>query len=418
MTALDRTRRELTHRFPVVLPSGEAVLFTLATGDTPTYDDASIAILSLASGEYRVLIEGGTGPRYSPTGHIVYTRSASLLAVPFDVTTLKVTGAPVTVLESVDSSPYGGESAFDVAPDGSLLYAVGGRLRGKNRVVWVDRDGSSEALLEDPGPYSYPRLSPDGTRLALGLDGAATAVGLFDLARGTLSRVAQGYHNVDPLWTPDGRRVSFRSNRDGPYNIYWQVVDGGGSAERLTTSDSVQRPRSWSPDGKVLAFDQLGTDTGWDLWTLSLDAARNPRPEPFLETEADERFAMFSPDGGWLAYQSNESGQYEIYVRSFPSPGSKRLVSAGGGTNPRWNPNGRELFDRRGEEVIAVAVAMGSDLELGRPRVLFERAGDYDVAPNGERFVMIEKGASTAPAQLILVRNWAEELMRLVPTEK
>lgn len=420
LTTIDPDRREKSHRFPQILPGGETVLFTLGSADIGSWDDASIAVLSLATGEYRVVLEGGIHARYSPSGHLVYARGDNLLAAPFDLDALEVTGAPVPVLRGVTTVPRTGVAGFALTQDGSLLYAPGGTLGDDLRVVWVDREGRSEPLVEAPGNYHTPQLSPDGSSLALNLGGANESIWIYDIARATLTRSIYGYDNMRPAWMPGGDRLTFQSTRTGAWNLFWQPADGSGEAESLTTSELDRTSGSWSPDGKTLVFVERHPETGRDVWSLSTDggeASDRLLGEPFNEVEP-----RIAPDGRWLAYVSNESGQNEVYVRSFPSMSRKRQVSTDGGHYPLWNPNGRELFYRDEDKMMVVEIA--SNGELGAPKVLFEKplayssAGlNYDVAPDGRRFVMIdESDAEPAPTQLVLVQNWAEELRRLVPT--
>ena len=419
LTTPDRGRREKTHRFPEVLPGGKAVLFTLGTGDIEFWDDASIAVLSLETGEYRVVLEGGSYARYSASGHLVYARAGALLAVPFDLAELRVEGVPVPAVPGVVTERTYGPAEFAISRTGSLLYAPGDSRGGERQVLWVDRQGRSQTLIETPRPFDRPRLSHDGRLLALGINGANTNLWVYEFARGSLTRLASGFDNWVPVWSPDGRRVAFTSTRDGPSNLFSQAADGSGSAERLTTSAYSQYPSSWSPDGKRLAFYELrpGAD---DIWVLSMEGDRTP--QPFLQTMSNERIAVFSPNGQWIAYESDESGQYEIYVRPFPGSGAKQQVSIAGGTEPRWNPDGKELFYRDGDQMMVVDVERDEELALGKPRLLFSfrspSGAGYDVAPDGQRFVMLSDAESrTQPNALIVVLNWFDELERLVPTE-
>ena len=417
LTMPDREEGEKTHRFPEVLPGGKAALFTLGTGDIDSYDVASIAVLSIETGDYRVLIEGGTNPRYSATGHLVYARDGSLLAVPFELDKLQIKGSPIPVVQDVAMSSVGGAAEFSISSDGSLLYAPGYSL-WKRQVVSVDREGRSKPLMDQQRAFLIPQLSPDGLLLALSIDAANSNVWVYELSRGTLTRLTFGFDSHRPVWTPDGSRVAFSSTRAGSYNLFWQAADGSGQPERLTTSEHPQWPTSWSPDGKMLAFEEFRPETGYDIILLSLDGDRVPKP--FLQTPFDESVAKFSPNGRWVAYSSNESGHYEVYIRPFPSAEGKRQISTGGGDLPVWNSNGKELFYLNEDEMMVVDVETEGELVLGTPQMLFEKPSlleEYDVAPDGQHFVMIEEGESQpAPTQLILVQNWGEELKRLVPT--
>ena len=232
--------------------------------------------------------------------------------------------------------------------------------------------------------------------------------------------------NEHPTWTPDGRRVTFRSDRAGATNLFWKPADGSGAAERLTTSENTQSPSSWSPDGQVLAFYERPIGGAFtpnrDIWVLPIEGEQKPRP--FLQTPFEEAGAVFSPEGRWLAYMSTESGRQEIYVQPFPGPGGKWQISTEGGREPAWARNGREIFYRNGDQLMAVDITTDPTFSAGTPKVLFEGTfemanlsrANYDVAPDGQRFVMIQEGGSdSAPAQINFVLNWFEELKRRVP---
>ena len=419
LTEVDADAREKTHRLVDVLPGGEAALFTIGDADIDTFDDAAIAALSLDSGKYRVLFEGGTNPYYVPSGHLVYARDGSLLAVPFDASSLELTGAPVTVLEGVMTSPIYGHAEFRISANGSLLYAPGGAWGSDYRVVLVDREGRSEPLIETPRAYSHFRLSPDRRTLALAIEGASIGLWLHDLDRGAQTRFLTGYNNHRPVWAPDGDRLAFMRQGGPESALHWKPVDGSGDAELLLAVEAVAFPSSWSPDGTMLTFHAFRGETGLDIFGLTMNEER--AVTPVLQTEFDELEPMISPDGRWLAYQSNAPGRMEIYLQTFPDGGRTWQVSTEGGAQPVWNPNGRELFYRQGDTLMAVDIATDGELALGTPRALFEHSSPesaYDVGPDGERFIMIDASVSrAAPTELILVQNWTEELKRLVPTE-
>jgi Tol biopolymer transport system component len=249
---------------------------------------------------------------------------------------------------------------------------------------------------------------------------------LYDLSRETLTRLTfQGNTNNAPVWTPDGKRIAFNSNKEGATNLFWQLADGSGGLERLTTSEYIHAPHSWSPDGQFLAFMELNPTTQRDIWVLRLS---DRKAEPFLRTVFDETVPRFSPDGRWLAYISNETGRYEVYVQPYPGPGGKWQISTEGGTEPQWNLNGRELFYRNGGKMMAVDIAAQSGFSAGTPHMLFEGKyepapvpGDnYDVSPDGQRFLMVKpvEQEQAAPTQINVVLNWFEELKQKVPPGK
>ncbi len=421
LTVLDGDRREKAHRFPQVLPGGDNVLFTLATSTTESWDDASIAVASMGTGEYKVVLEGGAHARYSTTGHLVYARSGSLHAVTFDLKKLEVTGQPVPVLPQVMTDLAIGPAEFALSEDGDLVYASGLSRTWDRRVVRVDRDGRVEPLIETPRPISDLTLSPDARTLALCVPGCNDSIWLYEMARGTMTRWTSEWDTCGPLWDPSGRELAFYSARAGPWNLYKQAVEGMEPAERLTTSDYTQAATSWSPDGAVLAFYEEASETGADIWMLSLSGGR--RPEPFLKGRANEMSPAFSPNGRWIAYQSDETGQVEIYVRRFPDGGGMQKASTNGGSYPVWNPDGKELFYWSGDKMMAVAVETEGDLVLGHPAAIFERPyrerePSFAVNPDGKRFIMLDDSvAEPAPTHLVLVQNFGEELKRLVPVK-
>jgi Tol biopolymer transport system component len=251
---------------------------------------------------------------------------------------------------------------------------------------------------------------------------AATKPGLwvYDLARGTLTRLVEsGGYVTRSIWTPDGRYVTFAALESGATNLYRIPADGSGAAERLTTSETLQSPGSWSPDGQVLAFSEQDPTTGFDIWVLGLQGDRKPRP--FLQTPTNESNPKFSPDGRWVAYVSDESGRKEIYVRPFPGPGGRWQISTAGGDEPMWARNGRELFYRNGDKMMATAVETNPVFAASKPKLLFEAHYEtgYDVSPDGQRFLMIKASEQeSAATQVNVVLNWSDELRRLAPPGK
>ena len=409
LTAPDPARKERAQMWPWLLPGGRSALFTIWTGRS--WDEARIAVVDLATGKHRILLEGGTDARYAPTGHLVYERSGSLLAVPFDVKRLEVKGSPVTVLADVLSGETNGESHFDFSEGGSLAYLPGG-LRAVNRsLVWVDRHGAAVPLTETQRPFAGPALSPDGRRLAVTVEGATFDVWVYDLERGTLTRQSFGGDDSEAIWSRDGKRIAWASSRGGRPNVYWRAADGSGPEERLTTSDHPQYPASFSPDGKALAFVDIDPSTGNDLFILPLEGDR--KPAAFLKTPFREHQPGFSPDGKAIAYASDESGREEVYVASFPGPGGRIQISTDGGSEPIWSPAGRELFYRKGDKMLAVPIASTPTLSAGKPSVLFEGkfAEGFDVAPDGQRFVLIQRiEAQNTADQIRVLLAWFDEL--------
>jgi serine/threonine-protein kinase len=413
---------DTAHAWPEFLPGGKEVLFA-APPNAINFTNAQVAAQSLATGERRILVQGGMTPRYAPAGYLIYAQGGSLMAVPFDPQRLTTTGSAVPVAEGVLESSVSGAAQYSFSRTGSLVYVSGGVQSARSRLVWVNRNGVEQPLAAPPRAYLNPRLSPDGRRLAVAITEQESHLWLFDLATETTTRFTfEGNTNGNPVWTPDGKRIAFNSNRDGAINLYWQLADGSGGLERLTTSQYLHTPISWSPDGRLLAFFEVNPITQRDIWVLGMG---DHKPQPFLRTPFDEAVPQFSPDGRWLAYVSNETGRNEIYVQSYPGPGGKWQISTEGGTEPAWNRNGRELFYRSGDKMMAVEIASQPGFSAGKPRMLFEGqyasapfpTTNYDVSPDAQRFLMIKPSEQeAATTQINIVLNWFEELKQKVPT--
>ena len=412
---------EIHHRWPEFLPGGKALLFGSMTGGGP--ETGAVFLQSLETGQRRLLIPGVTQARYAASGHLMFLRAGSLFAAPFDLARLEITGPAVPVLDRVGLTFVGDAAHFALSDTGTLVYAPGSGLRSR-RLTWVDRRGSPTVLPAPPRTYTQAKVSPDGQRLALLIRDDNPDIWVYQVARGTLTRLTvEGGEDETPAWSPDGKTVAYSSSRPGqPRSIFARPADGGGAEERLWSGDHHVHLTAWSPDGKTIAYQESHPDTGWDLWVLPLEGDRKARP--FLRTQFDERDAVFSPDGRWLAYGSTESGRSEVYVQAFPEapsgPGAKTPISADGGGEPLWARNGRELFYRNGDKVMAVPVTPGSSFAAGAPRPLFE--GQYDpwwhTAPDGQRFLMIGREQESGVNQLHFVLNWFDELRRRAPAGK
>lgn len=442
LTTPDHAAGEVSHRFPHLLPDGQAVVFTVLknTGQ-------HIALRSLVTSEQETLFEDGTDARYVASGHIVYAgRGGTLMAVPFDLNRRRPAGAAVALVNNVmvalqtPSRPLEtGAAQFSVSDTGALVYVPGGAYPEALRtLVWVDRNGLTQELPIPPKAYLGPRLSPDQQRVAL-FTTRDRNIWIYDIVRGALSRfetttqtTARSIWMPDgtrwparPIWTPDGKRLTFSA----PDGVAWKPVDGSGPEEQLASGAGF--PESWSPDGTKLTIFRDTTLGGGNILMLSMD---NPRqsPKPFLETPARERWPDFSPDGRWVAYASDQSGQDEIYVLPYPGPGERRQISVNGGTQPVWSKNGRELFftvaDQKAttefNKVMAVDVVTTPAFKAGIPRELVATVRltvpfrGYDVSADGRRFLTVRNKADSAgppPSQMVVVLNWIEELKRLAP---
>jgi serine/threonine-protein kinase len=416
---------DVTHRWPEFLPGGRAVLFTAGRSGI-TFSNAQIAAEFVGAGERRDLVQAASNPRYALSGHLVYAQGGNLVAVLFDPQRLAVTGAATPVVEGVLQSPTTGAAQYSISAAGSLVYVPGGIQGTQSRLAWVSRNGTEQVLAAPPHSYRFPRLSPDGRRVAVSIIEQESQTWLYDLSRETLSRFTfEGSQNYNPVWTPDGKRVAFESNNSGPLNIFWQLADGSGGLERLTTSPYINAPVSWSHDGQLLTFGEINTTTGQNIWILRMN---DRKALPFHRTGSNENEPRFSPDGHWLAYISDESGRLEVYVQPYPGPGGKWQISTQGGTEPVWNPNGRELFYRSGDKMMAVEITTQPGFSAGTPRMLFEGRYEqppvplhnFDVSHDGQHFLMLKpvEQEQAAPTQINVVLNWFEELKQKVPTGK
>jgi serine/threonine-protein kinase len=414
LTRLEKA--EYAHRSPEFLPDGKSVLFVTLTGATAVKLVAQV----LGTGERRDLIQSGDVARYAPSGHLVYAQGANLMAAPFDPQRLQVTGTAMPVVQGVLAT--GGIAQYSCSSTGSLVYVPGSVKAARLKLVWVDRKGAEQPVTAPAHNYVLPRVSPDGKRVAVGIEEEDSQIWLYDLGRDTLTRLTfEGNANVDPVWTPDGQRIAFKGTGN---RLFWQPADGSAGAEALTKSELAGNnvPGSWSPDGQVLTFMEINPNTGYDVYTLPL---KDGKPQPFVQTPSLETAPRFSPDGHFIAYGSDESGRVEIYVRPYPGPGGKWQISSEGGMEPVWNPKGREIFYRSGNKMMAVDVTTQPAFSAGKPKMLFEGPyvptprsfPDYDVSPDGQRFLMLKASEQgQAPAQINVVLNWFEELKRRVPS--
>jgi Tol biopolymer transport system component len=420
------TPRPLTHIdkgeftvWPELLPDGKAVLF--ASGNAGP--SMRIAVHVTGTGEQRILVPvpGSTQPRYATSGHLLYVQGSTLMAAPFDARRQALTGEAVPVVENVPVNPTTAAAQYSISATGSLVYVSGGSQANQSKLLWVSRDGKEQPLAAPPRAYLRPRISPDGRKVAVEQD---NQVWVYELARDTMTRFTfEGSTNNFPVWTPDGSRIAFTSDKDGPRSVFWQKADGSGGLEKLTSSEYARFPLSWSADGQLLSFLEVNPTTGVDIWVLDM---KERKAVTFLRTPFHE-IGWFSPDGRWMAYMSNESGRYEVYLQPYPGPGGKWQISTDGGMDARWNANGRELTYRNGDKMMAVDITTQPAFSAGKPKMLFEGPyippsptfSYYDVSADGQRFLMLKPvQQAQATTQIVVVQNWFEELKQKVPTGK
>jgi serine/threonine-protein kinase len=421
---------------PQLLPGGRAVLFTLA--HPGELNARQIVVQLLDTGKRHVVVESGTDARYVQTGHLVYALADTLLAVPFDVAALAVTGGAVPLVEDIAMTSDGVMAYFAVSDDGTLLYVPRNAAAGTQdrTLLWVDRQGRETPINAPRRPYVHPRVAPDGSRIAVDIRDQENDIWILDLTRATPMRLTFGpAWDQDPLWTPDSKSVIFSSGGPagfGVRNLFRRAADGTGGVDQLT-QDAAAVPKAVTPDGQALIFidsNQVAGGAAVDRGdVMLLPLVGNGRPQPLVRTPFSETNAELAPGGRWLAYQSNESGQEEVYVRPFPNVANgKTQVSPSGGSRPVWARNGRELFYLSMGALMSVSVTTDSTFTAGNPKRLFDGpyffaplGRNYDTSPDGQRFVVLREssgdGQSTPSARFVLVQNWFEELKRRVPTK-
>jgi dipeptidyl aminopeptidase/acylaminoacyl peptidase len=424
VTTLSERPRVRSHRWPEVLPGGGAVLFTAGNPTDNNFSDAEIIVQSLVEPKERhVLVTGAAHARYA-AGHLVYLSGHSLVAVPFDAQRLQVTGAPLSVVDGLSTSIYVGAAQFAVSREGSLIYLPPGGSGAQTSLTWVSRDGTVTPIDDIRGLFTAVRLSPDGKRAALNVNEGDADVRVYDLLRGTFTRITYSpQFEGNPVWTPDGTRIAFASERGPGVQMFWKrwddprgapgaLAQSSGQDEALAPGEYSRIPHSWSADGRYLAFTENHPDTRRDIWILPM--AHGAKPRAVVSTPFEDNQPMFSPDGKWIAYQSNESGEDEVYARPLERSAGRMQISAGGGTAPRWSANGELFYWQHGRMVAVTTTSDGNSLNAGPPRPLFEvsEVPSYDVTSDGQRFLMLRPDYSRSPRQLVLVHQWTAEMRR------
>ncbi len=424
LTTPDRERGEKIHTQPYVLPSGRGVVFTvglISTAADPE-GDSEVAVLSFETGEWSTLIERASGPFRYASGHLLMVRAGRLIALPFDENTLEKTAPPFVLFED-DSGSGLSNRPTTIAVAGDTLVYTDVQLLSNQGVVRVDRDGAETRLIEGASFYLYPELSPDGTRLALTQAGQ---IWVYELEGGRRLRLTSEGGSWKPIWNPAGDRLVFGSYQPDE-NLHGIPADGSGSMELLLEHENRQYPLDWhEATGRIVVQWNTAT-TGYDIWTMESEGDRSV--SPFLASRYSERWASLSPDGRWIAFASDESGRFEIYIQAFPDGGAKYAVSTQGGIEPRWSPRGDEIFYaaggegelyRAGAELMAVPVATnGERPSIGTATPLFR--GDYvvgsccghtyDVTPDAQGFVMIRGIVGGSPERIHVIRNGLAALL-------
>jgi Tol biopolymer transport system component/tRNA A-37 threonylcarbamoyl transferase component Bud32 len=413
--------KDFSHRWPCFLPDGRHFVF-LKWGATPrpTRTQDAVYVGSLDSDETTFLFQASSPVAYAPPGYLLYLRDDTLMAVPFDARSRRVTGTAVPLVARVLCYSNTGSGAFSVSQYGVLTYQAGA-APVVSQLNWYDREGRPVGMVGAPGDYEDPRISPDGSAVAVNrIDpvSGTTNIWLLGIGRDSAERFTfSASFDHYPVWSPDGRRIAFDTNRNGSADLYSKAVGGSSGEEQVIHSGEAKSPTDWSPDGRFLIYERFDPKTKWDLWALP--AGGGQPPAVLLHSEGNEVDGRVSPDGRWIAYASDESGRWQVYVASFPSPGGRWQISSDGGTQPVWRRDGRELFylgaDRK---LMAVPITAGPRFGFGPPHALFQTRARYtgniayDVAPDGQRFLVNTLVGSEAIPPITVVMNWTAALSR------
>jgi len=432
ITTLD-PKKEMAHVLPSFLPEGRAILFGVKNHSWGA--QARVESLKFATGERKIVLEDAADARFSPTGHIVFIRASTLMAAPFNINKLELSGPAVPVAEGImqalnakSSFDNSGAGQYQFSNSGQLLYVQGGIFSDPQmHVDWIDQAGKIEAVSAfDRKPIASVRISPDGKSVVYRTYCRKAEIWVYDLNRGTSRLLTREGRAMHMGWTPDGKRITCAFSLAGVPNIYWLPADGSGAIEPLIQSEATLQPGSWSSGGRYLLYIEMRPGLNDNIWVFIKDEKKTA---PLFTANYEINYPEFSPDGRYLAYCTDETGRVEVYVSSFPEPNRKTLVSTGGGIAPIWAPNGHRIYywSLDWKKLMAVDVTLSPTLSVGTPRFLFEYPlisisyiRPYDISPDGTRFLVIRED-ETRPVKvtrLNLVQNWFEELKRLAPAGK
>ena len=431
VTRFDPARGESSHRWPYFLPDGRHFLYVVASfGSGGQEEKHGIYLGSLDSKEEKFLLRAKSSVAYAPSftkaseAYLLFFRERNLLAQPFDVKSLRIMGDPLPVAEEIQYFPQIYSALFSASENGVLLYQARS-ASGVSQLVWFDRSGKEIGSLGTEGDLANPRISPDGTRVALDITDHQTGnvdVWTYQFTGGVATRLTSDRAlDAEPIWSPDGERIAFMSLRHSHPDLYQKSSSGAGGEESIIQSERSKNPTDWSLDGRFILYRAFDATTNLELWALPVGGDR--KPIPFIKAPFGVSHGQFSPDGRWVAYASNESGKWEIYVSSFPGPGGNWKVSSAGGSEPRWRRDGEELFYLAPDgTLMALDVKEGAAFEAEAARPLFQTrrrehtsAADlfsYDVSADGRRFLVNTDVGEVAAPSLTLVVNWTAGLKK------
>ena len=426
ITTIDSTKNERTHRWPSFLPDGKHVLFTVGTLSSPDYyENATIDAVNIETGERKTLIKGASTAKYINSGHILFSRSGVLYIVAFDAGNLEIKGQPVPVVEGVYSELTTGITNYMVSDNGTLVYIPGAVEGGNRKIVKIDQNGQNTALDSVGHPYLEPQISPDNKKIAIVIrNGEDFDIWIFDIQIKTLSRLTFGGLNRTPHWSPDGKKIAFmKRTKEGKLGIFIKPFDGSGEETLVYSGSNRLYIDYWTKDGENLVVDKLTDNAQSDLIVVPLKGDK--KPWVYLDSKVDEYEANISPDGKYLAYLTNETGAYQIYVRSFPGKEGKWQISTDVAEDPRWSPDGKTLYYRKGSQLMAVPVTTSPTFSSGVPKVLItnfpamnvDSGTDFDITSDGKYFITTAPLEGSTLKSISVVTNWTEEIKNLTKAD-